>query len=651
MSNDNADRLVHPVLRWFMHGQFANLFKLAFWWVSLAPLVMALTGSATSIGYSRIAYNLALCIFNPLGALLVEHKHPRQILLGAAAARFVVYCVLLPLQWIFFATNLTHSRSDTAVWVITMVMMVIDGIAVALSAILDIDFAGIDIMGGVFQLDISDDHRNQFNTRNELFFAVCFIVFAPAMAFAGYGMKRMFTVLTERGSISANALGGEDGFDAGALSAAFFATFLLTTVVQYWFFRKLRPEAVANGDAADVTVATAGGDDARTRDAIDTTATDYGSVNAPRMEEQTHENADLSGDSPPSLAVAARSVPGDLLLAMQLICANKPILWRLLFFGFELAFEDAMIVVIGAQVGLREPWLGNGDAVQGNIWTSCGVASGKLGGAIASFALMKWYVPPEQPKKLFWLFLCIFASCVAVVGFPLVVAGQRRGTLSDDAARAVFLGLFFVYFFLSTLPKLGLMNLLQSLVASVENGHRAFGFIAVIATAIDSAVVMGLSATFVTGDVLWPLWICAIVYGVHGLLELVLGPYLVLRPLQHQFESAASVPAAASPCAPKPADGSEGLTTPLVTPSGPRDDEVATYTQKSVTVPVRPAEGAAVMSSSKQQSAMMASSASASGAVVVHRRRSQLDSSRDEAGSYTRVAPMTPRSPRSARLH
>jgi hypothetical protein len=238
----------------------------------------------------------------------------------------------------------------------------------------------------------------------------------------------------------------------------------------------------------------------------------------------------------PTLGEKICGILGDLKESFLLVVSHRAILWRLVFFGFELAFEDASIVVLAAQVGIRAEWMGGGAAVKGSIWTSVIVAVGKLGAAVASFGMMQYYQPPENIMGHTKLFICIGLSTLVILGVPLAFDGYSSGAIGADAARAVTLLSFLLYFFLSTLPKLGLMSLLQTMVSQVENGWRAFAFIAILATTIDSVVIMGLSLLFTDADksddkaFSHSLWVTCYIFMAHGLLETLFGPFLVLRP-------------------------------------------------------------------------------------------------------------------------
>ena len=73
-----------------------------------------------------------------------------------------------------------------------------------------------------------------------------------------------------------------------------------------------------------------------------------------------------------------------------------------------------------------------------------------------------------------------------------------------------------------------MMTLLQNLASQIEGGGRVFGFIAIIVTIVDGAVIMGMSLVFKHYDIQSALWITSAMYVAHGLLEVVFGPCLIL---------------------------------------------------------------------------------------------------------------------------
>lgn len=608
------EKLVHPVMVSFLYGQYANLFKFALWWTSLAPLTFALfDADPTAIGVGRIVYNVALCVMSPIGGIVCERVHPRKVLLGAASVRFGIWCVLVPLTWVLFDSSWVVT-SQSAIWVLFNLFLVFDGASVALSTVLDIDLCGVDIVAGRFGFEVTDAHRNQFNGRQELFFAACFVLFAPGMAFLGLAIHKAFAHLND--TVPSNAL------EAGTLVGIFFVTFLVATALQFFFFRSLPDDSPAGPAVADNSE----------------------TASQSMMGEQ-HLNDTADGQvegPPPSGWEAAKSVPSDLLEALKLIWSHPPILFRLLFLGLEIAFEDAAIVVVASQMGITLPWLGDNDSVRGNVWTSVGVAAGKFGGAIASYLMIKYYQPPEEPKKFFPVFVLILLSCTVMFVFPATVDAYELGKINANGARALYLAAFFVYFFLSTLPKLGLMCLFQSMVSQVENGPRIFGFIAIVATTFDALVVMGLSIIFVKqSNIKDALWITAFIYLAHGVLELIVGPLLVLRPLQ---EMAGGSPTAGST---EETRLTSDVGSPVATKDDGEEDALAgTYTQRSVSVMAvnkRNDEDGAVGSVARShRAAHLSISQTASVGIITHRKQSSMEPSADVHGTSIPVG----RSPR-----
>jgi hypothetical protein len=343
------------------------------------------------------------------------------------------------------------------------------------------------------------------------------------------------------------------------------ATFLVGTCVQYYFFSGL-PDRLHNACSSGLPEVPPA--KSLQRENVSSVSLDTTDAASP-PQQPTNEGEEAP---PPPTWEAIRSIPADLAASLKVIWDNPPILFRLVFLGLEIAFEDASIVVIAAQMGITLPWLGNKDAVAGNIWASIGVACGKMGGVVASILMIRYYHPPENPSKYFPIFVLILISCLVIWIFPVVTDLERKGFISANVARAIFLIGFFTYFFMSTLPKLGLMSLLQSMVTQVENGPRVFGFIAIIATSFDALVIMLLSILFVNYTILNALWITAGVYTAHGVLELIFGPLLILGPMKRTRDGEVHRE-----------DHANKETSSLVPP---RPDEVVggTYTQRSASI-------------------------------------------------------------------
>jgi hypothetical protein len=115
-----------------------------------------------------------------------------------------------------------------------------------------------------------------------------------------------------------------------------------------------------------------------------------------------------------------------------------------------------------------------------------------------------------------------------LVPVALYVRGQGHETLS---LVLVFVACFFFFLF-STAPKIGFATLMQSLAAEADASGRIFGFVAAFLTATDSIVLMAFSAVFASTDLQLALWITCGCIALHGVVEVLVGPSLVLGALR-----------------------------------------------------------------------------------------------------------------------
>src|SRR5689334_12187490 len=80
----------------------------------------------------------------------------------------------------------------------------------------------------------------------------------------------------------------------------------------------------------------------------------------------------------------------------------------------------------------------------------------------------------------------------------------------------------------------------QSMAADMEASGRIFGFVTTAVTMCDALLLMGLSAIFTAVDLQYGLWISCGFIAVHGLVELIIGPSLVLGDVDEKEEKDAS---------------------------------------------------------------------------------------------------------------
>ena len=479
----------NPILQHFLWGQYGNLFKFSLWWCALAPLTYALLNSVEAIGVGRIVYNSALCILSPVGAVVVERVAPRKMLLATTWVRFIVWCLLLPLLWLVMDKEWLSASPFTLGYIVFNVMLFIDGVTVGMGNILDIDACGLDMIGGHYKVEITDGLRNYFNTRHEIFFAGCFVILSPAMAVLGYEIREY---------IKNSPWASECEITSAIMVGIFFVGFLLSSLLSLFHYTLLPVERTAPSE-------------------------DVPGESKPLIQDQAEEK-------PTSTWIAVKEAVGSLGETVKVIWAHSAVKWRLFFLALEIALEDAIIIVVAAELTLKAKYFGKNDAVLANVWSAGLIACGKLGGVLASYVMMHFFEPPTNIQGYRKLFVLIFIGGVSTVGFPLSHMLAQISEYEKLGIAALFVT-FFVFFFFSTLPKLGFMCLLQNLAAQIDGGGRIFGFIAVIVTAVDALVIMGISLVYRDFPIEKGLWITFIIFASHGLLELLVGPLLVLRAL------------------------------------------------------------------------------------------------------------------------
>eukprot|EP00760_Papus_ankaliazontas_P010404 PhM_4_TR14268/c0_g1_i1/m.59724 len=535
----NVAGKTHPVLRHFLYGQYGNLFKLSLWWVALAPLTFALLKRDEAIGVGRIVYNSALCLLSPIGGILIEHVAPRTVLLHTTWIRFVIWCICLPLVWLMMDRQWV-SDVETVAYVCLNIMLFFDGVSVGLGNILDIDGCGVDMLGGFHGIDIDDDVRNFFNTRHEIFFAICFVVLSPVLAVLGYVL---------RDSLSDSSSMNHDQATSLIMVGIFVVGFFLASVLSIYHYGMIPSKHISKEEMSE-----------------------------PLVDAATSELPASSSTWSQIMVTFA-----GLGETVGVIWRHGCIKWRLLFLALEIALEDAVIIVVAADVALHASYFGNEDAVVANCWSAGLIAVGKVGGVVASYVMMHKFSPPEDIQGYRKLFIFIFIGAICTVGFPLghMLAHENKDNkLLRDLGIAVTFVAYFTFFFFSTLPKLGFMCLLQSLASQIESGGRIFGFIAIIVTSVDALVVMGLSLAFRHFALQEALWVTFGVFLVHGVLELIVGPILILQPLEPE---PGSIAAEVEPGAPStlehgpqhPEDESTGTySTNIATTEDPRHDRV-----------------------------------------------------------------------------
>jgi len=489
------------VWRGYLLGQCSNALKVSLWWTGLSPLVLSLTGSDASIGAVRVAFNLALLFFSPFAGVLAERVRVETILVSTTAVRGALYGAVLPLLW---ATLFDHTE-----WLAVLLVLLsfMDGAQVAFANVVDIDMGGADLLGQQRKKVVTDALRNKLNSIWQIVFDSSFFFFTPSVALLAW-------------YISYEAFGKEssDYIKSGILVAVFASIFVLTSLASLYFYTigmRMEKQQV-NGSYSELS---GNGEEEEEADRV-----------------YIEEDEGAPPDHEPILA--------SLMAGARLTWQTKPVRYRLIFLGLEVAMEDAMVAVVIAEYAYNSRLFGAGDPTATNLYAAVIVAVGKLGAMFAGWYMHSRYILPKTVDDYRPLFISVLVAGASMSLLLLAYRIEMSVNHSDSFMAIISRGLVFVssamFFLFSTGPKIGFETLLQGMAASVEGSGKIFGFVGPFISVVDSIVVMGISLAFSlvkaqadeddTREELFlqSLMITCGVFLLHGVVEAFLGPSLML---------------------------------------------------------------------------------------------------------------------------
>ncbi|KAK3238696.1 hypothetical protein CYMTET_51310 [Cymbomonas tetramitiformis] len=457
-------------LKGYLYGQLANVFKIAIWWSGSSPVVIALLQNTSAIAAARVAFNGVMLLLSPIAGVVVERGDPKRLLIVTTILRFFVWSVGIPLCWYVFDYTID---SFMALYVGVVVLFALDGGATAFANVLDMDMGGLGVVAASRNIEIDESVMNDYNSQCEIGLSMSFIFIAPAMAFIGSLVKEHAI----SGDMSASTS------EAGALVIIFMAGFFVFSATSIFFYSWIPAKPTGNVQEA-------------------------------------------SADS--TVAEKLSSYFSSLKSAYAIILAHRPIFWRMFFFALEMAIEDAFMVVVVPQYAYHAHWLGGGNAVATNIWSSLIIASGKVGAFVAAYLMMSRWSPPTSPQgylKLFW-FVLLGSIFMGLLPVSYYVGDVYHAHFIATALMIVCSVGFFAF---STVPKLGFMTLFQSMVAKVDASGTVFAWLTVCVLITDAMVIVILSLVGQFLPLFPTLCLTASLYICHGIIECFIGPSLVLK--------------------------------------------------------------------------------------------------------------------------
>lgn len=543
------------VLKGYLFGQCANVVKSALWWTSFSPLIYALLRNQTdgnsrdsAIGAMRISFNVAMLLLSPIAGALIDKSDIRRVLLWSTIGRGVIWGILLPIAWLYFANQIS------VLYPLLVAFSFVDGTAVAFANVVDIDMGGLDLLSKQHGEQPDDALRSYFNTVHSIVFDASMVLFTPAMAFLSWYVAN---------ALDASTIDGFSQRDSttGGMVLVFACVFLIMTIASLIAYGCAIPsEPQYNRD---------------TRNSIQ-----GDSLFMPLVDSDDNNN-----ETTKSNKVSCCGLASDILDGLRTMCSNAPIRWRIIFVGLEVALEDAMVAVVIPEYALSEYdmckgqhdcvlplWFGpesinnnnmngtspstvsmDGAPICASIWTALLIACGKLAAVLAAFAFHKCWKIPTKPSGYRPLFAMIFLSSLSTLLFPWSRHLKQNGNSFD--ARIVVFAASFLFFMFSAPAKIGLETLLQGLASDLpgEMQGKIFGVIGTAVTSIDAIIILAMTILFghfkhacpVGSDceekgLTMALWFTSGIYILHGCLELILGPWLMVPSTEnslHQEEA------------------------------------------------------------------------------------------------------------------
>lgn len=242
-----------------------------------------------------------------------------------------------------------------------------------------------------------------------------------------------------------------------------------------------------------------------------------------------------------------------------ILSRDPPLKWRLVLLAMETALEDSMVSVIIPIIALNitATMFGSVDKTTAALCSVVAIAVGKLGGVIAGMYMSAKSPTINSSNGYKHLFVFIFLSSLSLVLLPIgykimlnsstvhhpivpnvsvtnhfkifsgIINSHVLGPLS------MLMGVFFFFVF-STAPKIGFATLIQNLVTSESVAAKVFGFVGLFVTVTDAVLITAVNLVFyLCGPAKFQtaLWILFLVYIGHGIIELIIGPRLILSEL------------------------------------------------------------------------------------------------------------------------
>lgn len=471
---ERRDKIMYGYLR----GQLALIASFAMYYSLFAPVASALAG-VKGMGSGRSGYAGALAVFRPLAGVLVERFSTRSILIGAFAARALIWAVVLPAA--FFALGGGAAFLGTFV-----ALMFVDGAIVSLNGLVDIDEGGIDLLGKQHHFPVDDALRNKYNTILDGFYSASRVVMAPAMAAVG---------VYAAGILSSAA---------AALVVVMALSFAVPALVGMYYYSRYIP---AKGDMGP----------ARDRKPVVAEVKEIGQ-NLGAGFKLAWTNKKIRWRI--AFNSIERAIEDSMLFvvlsefAMKMLAKGNPAVG---------ALYTAALIAVGKLGAMLSAYLMN------KRWQA-------PVGAEAKYPKYKVFFRLAFGGTLSTLLIPLAFHVGGAEAAQAAAAGNPNAFPWMAAGIAALGALLFNLLFASS--ALGFRNLMQGIVSEQGASGRLFGIQGTILMAVNALAILGISALFATVGLGAAFWIASGIYAVLGAIELFIAPKLLFSKAEREARDA-----------------------------------------------------------------------------------------------------------------
>lgn len=450
---DSAELLQSPkdasiICKSYFYGQVSTVMKAAIWWSMMGVLVTEFTRSYDGLSITRCSFNLALIFGSFVANLIAEAVNIRKLLCITTSIRLLIWSILVPAFWVISSIYLKYERTFLIAFI---VLMAIDGLQVAFSNTVDLDYEGIDRVSNQYDIVVPESLHLHMNNVYQMFFDFSFAFFAVPISVLMYYIKKWTHIR-----------------DTMIFVSVFVVVFFILSAISiscYAFGMPVvrSPQYLAYSQSLNLSLFTV----------------------LREMSDKIRDNKD----------------------GMRIIFFQRPLMKNVLFFSVETAFENSMFLLIIPRIAMTSSWFPTDDSTIVNLFSVCLIAMGKIGGSL--YGIYVTYKVQYDPgyghlyrSSRRSVRRCLVLGSLSLFLLPTsLVVKKTLPTKGWISLGILFLGVF-LFFAFSAVPKITFSSQLQSSIANHPLSHKLFDFVSTFITFVDASVLflLNFASTYPGGD-------------------------------------------------------------------------------------------------------------------------------------------------------